>query len=588
MMKDPLPKLARILLISAALTTPFLSADRTLGCEAGVCDGTVTGDGRPICWKLRVQVDTPNDLHYFAAGLEHYEGLGPAAFSYLGAGPHDDSQGGPARQGVNSRGLAIGFNAFNGGDWQELHHFALGQAATTAQVDTHLADMTTLGTIHYYIDAAGDATLWESDIDPSGHWAYNTRAPARADVLRDFDGDGDEISYAGWVGRANTIYMHTDATDSLLYGEEDRTAAAQTVPGRLVDGGAMNVRTLASEYFRHDVLATDNSVSSMIVHGVRPDEDPRLTTMWTALGHAEAAIFVPVWIHGIEADGTDAVPDHLDHGSGACVYEPAKGLITDGVDEDALQLRTLPVESHFFDLVLDELLPEWRARDWHDGDVADGIGHEMKRVQERMDADAYSLLDCLYATDPDNHAPRRSRIDAWTVVRRTVDLAATAIDDDGTIIEAVWNYGDGYEGTADTHEYDLPGTYLVSFTATDDDSVSFTDWEFVVVPAPTAAPEAASDAFAAVVLKPCHPNPFNPGTVISFVLPQAARVRLSVYDLSGRLVRTLLHDSEAAAGRNDAYWNGRNDSGRRLEAGVYLCRLEAGAFRATGRMVMLK
>ncbi len=129
------------------------STNQALACEAGACDGTVTNDGRPICWKLRVQVDIPNDLHYFAAGLEHYAGLGPATFSFLGAGPHNDDQGGPARQGVNSQGLAIGFNAYHGGDWAEVHHYALGHAFTTAQVDTYQQNMTNLGTgISYFVD----------------------------------------------------------------------------------------------------------------------------------------------------------------------------------------------------------------------------------------------------------------------------------------------------------------------------------------------------------------------------------------------------------------------------------------------------
>ena len=133
---------------------------------------------------------------------------------------------------------------------------------------------TTLGTIHYAIDAQGGAVLWENDLAPSAHWTYPVQAPGRASQHQDFDGDGDKITYAGWIGRANTIFMRTDGSDSLLYGEDDRTAAAQTVPGRLIDAGTMDIKTLAREYFRHDTLARDFTVSSMIVHGVLPGEDP--------------------------------------------------------------------------------------------------------------------------------------------------------------------------------------------------------------------------------------------------------------------------------------------------------------------------
>ena len=47
-------------------------------CTAGVADGDVTIDGRPLLWKLRNEIDVTNDLHYFVSGVEHYPGLGPS------------------------------------------------------------------------------------------------------------------------------------------------------------------------------------------------------------------------------------------------------------------------------------------------------------------------------------------------------------------------------------------------------------------------------------------------------------------------------------------------------------------------------
>ncbi len=587
MMNSARTKLMLIMAVMAIFSSAAI-APPSPACEAGVCDGTVTTDGRPICWKLRVQVDIVNEVQYFEAGVEHHDSLGPATFSYLGVGPHDDDHGGPARFGVNSRGLAIGFNAFNAGAWDELHHFALGFAPTVAQVDIYLESMTDLGTIHYYSDALGQAVLWESDRDPSGHWQYDTQAPARAEVWRDFDDDGDEISYAGWVGRANTIDMSTEGMDSLRYGEDDRTAAAQTVPGRLIDSDMMDPETLAREYFRHDVLARDNTVSSNIVHGVLETEDARLTTMWTALGHSEAAIFVPLWLHGIEVDGPGVIPDHLDHGSGECVYSVAKGLIAAAVDEDSLQARTLPVESRFFELVTDLLLPAWRARDWNDADSVAVIGHEMKRVQERMDADAYSLLNCQYLQGVGNFAPLGSVIDDWLATDLTVTLTATAVDVDGDIIETIWDYGDGQTGISDTHDYDDYGSYLVSFTAMDDDSVSHTDWEFVTLTNPWASAPGQSGPAGDGSSITCYPNPFNPLTVIAYDLPLAGRAHLSVYDLTGRRVRALLTGEFMSAGRHEASWDGRDDEGRQLAAGVYHCRLVTESHRATERLVLIK
>jgi hypothetical protein len=88
-------------------------------------------------------------------------------------------------------------------------------------------------------------------------------------------------------------------------------------------------------------------------------------------------------------------------------------------------------------------------------------------------------------------------------------------------------------------------------------------------------------------LSQVHPNPFNPATTISFDLPQAARVRLEIFDAAGRRVRTLANE-ERAAGRYEVRWNGTDDRGSGAASGVYFCRMEAGSFRETRRMTLVK
>jgi len=83
------------------------------------------------------------------------------------------------------------------------------------------------------------------------------------------------------------------------------------------------------------------------------------------------------------------------------------------------------------------------------------------------------------------------------------------------------------------------------------------------------------------------PNPFNPVTTIAYDVPHEARVAIRVYDVAGRLVRTLVDDAEGP-GRHEAVWNGRNDRGEAVGSGVYFCTMEAGEFRATGKMLLLK
>ncbi len=85
-----------------------------------------------------------------------------------------------------------------------------------------------------------------------------------------------------------------------------------------------------------------------------------------------------------------------------------------------------------------------------------------------------------------------------------------------------------------------------------------------------------------------HPNPFNPQTIISFVLPSEMAVSLYVYDVSGRLVHVLVEDAMAPRGRNEVIWKGRDQSGRQLPSGTYFYRLETEGFVETKRMTLLK
>jgi len=83
------------------------------------------------------------------------------------------------------------------------------------------------------------------------------------------------------------------------------------------------------------------------------------------------------------------------------------------------------------------------------------------------------------------------------------------------------------------------------------------------------------------------PNPFNPATTISFGLAEAAHVRLSVYDVSGRLVQVLV-DEHRAANRYEVTWDGRDTAGRQTASGVYFYKLVAGSFVKTRKMVLLQ
>ncbi len=88
-------------------------------------------------------------------------------------------------------------------------------------------------------------------------------------------------------------------------------------------------------------------------------------------------------------------------------------------------------------------------------------------------------------------------------------------------------------------------------------------------------------------LYPSVPNPFNPSTTISYHTPEATYVHLSVYDASGKRIKTIVNKRQDA-GIYSVQWNGRNEAGGYVPSGVYIYRLETENYSEARRMVLLK
>ena len=96
-----------------------------------------------------------------------------------------------------------------------------------------------------------------------------------------------------------------------------------------------------------------------------------------------------------------------------------------------------------------------------------------------------------------------------------------------------------------------------------------------------------ADVPAVTALAGTYPNPFNPVTRVKFALKQKGHVSMRIYDVAGRLVRVLL-DEVREAGSYEVVWDGANNEGRRTASGVYFCRMEAGDYERTLKMVQLR
>jgi hypothetical protein len=91
-------------------------------------------------------------------------------------------------------------------------------------------------------------------------------------------------------------------------------------------------------------------------------------------------------------------------------------------------------------------------------------------------------------------------------------------------------------------------------------------------------------------LSPGAPNPFEWSPAITYAIPNAGvptPVRLSIFDPAGRMVRALV-ESRQSAGVHTVSWNGRNERGEAVAAGVYLCRLHVGGEMLARRIVLIR
>jgi len=85
-----------------------------------------------------------------------------------------------------------------------------------------------------------------------------------------------------------------------------------------------------------------------------------------------------------------------------------------------------------------------------------------------------------------------------------------------------------------------------------------------------------------------YPNPFNPTTTISFSIPEESNVKLSIYNIKGQKIKSLLND-QITSGEHSIVWNGEDDSGKKVSSGVYLYKLNVnGKTEAVRKCLLLK
>jgi hypothetical protein len=182
------------------------------------------------------------------------------------------------------------------------------------------------------------------------------------------------------------------------------------------------------------------------------------------------------------------------------------------------------------------------------------------------------------------------------------NITWTATDPSGVDSVSIFysvNGGDTYEliasdeGNDGTYSWSVPNVLtdsaLVKIIAYDHNvnaAAGESDSLFTIWSGTTDSPGGQAHLGDAILLWQNSPNPFAPGTHISFYLPKESTVRLEVFDAKGRLVDVLIDGRACPAGVHTVPWNGEGRAGGRVSSGVYFYRFRAGNVTLVKKMVM--
>jgi len=153
----------------------------------------------------------------------------------------------------------------------------------------------------------------------------------------------------------------------------------------------------------------------------------------------------------------------------------------------------------------------------------------------------------------------------------------------------IWDFNN--DGFADSNEqnpiyiYNETGSYTVSLEISDgSEIVTEIKFDYIVVDPSEAENEVIP---LRTELLGNYPNPFNPETVIQYQISEVSKVSLSIFNIKGQLIKTLVDDIEQF-GEHSVVWSGKDDNNDLVNSGIYFYRLEVGSDTLTKRMVLLK
>ncbi|MBP7462381.1 MAG: hypothetical protein KBA26_13940 [Candidatus Delongbacteria bacterium] len=277
-------------------------------CTSAIISGRVTADGRPILWKHRDSNFETNKVMVFQS----------QPYSFIGVVNTADTTGNEIWMGSNSAGFCIintaSYNLnqpkdYKGSMDQEgiLMKQALETCADLTDFEALLGQTRSQRGVEAnfgVIDAKGGAAYYETSIDHYEKFDVNDphQAPLGYMIRTNFSISGDQTTGYGYIryqttqnlffrakleNRLNLDFIVTEADRCLQHFLQDTDLMSEPY--------CRNAGDTHYILFR-DYIVRNSSVSSMIIQGVIPGENPNLTTLWTILGFPLTTPVIPLWV----------------------------------------------------------------------------------------------------------------------------------------------------------------------------------------------------------------------------------------------------------------------------------------------------
>jgi hypothetical protein len=280
-------------------------------CTAAVISGKATPDGRPMLWKNRDTGTEQNCVKYYAAGKYAFVALVNSASETPKS----------VWMGTNTTGFSI-MNTLS----YNLKDKAVGESGGMKNGSLMLRALEVCATVEefrYFLDTVAHPRMVETnigvmdanggaawfEIDDADYVMFDANDPATAPhgyiVRTNFSFSGKKDAGAGYVRfqeadrRLNIASATGQITPEWLFGELTRSFSNPLMGIDLKDGQYNKPHT-SGWFVEQDFIARKKSTSAVVIQGVRKDEAPELTTMWTVIGYPAVTTVMPVWVKGAD------------------------------------------------------------------------------------------------------------------------------------------------------------------------------------------------------------------------------------------------------------------------------------------------